>query len=151
MFLHEPCYLSPCSFGLVWLISHGWKYRCLIWCERKVLFVGSKSTIYKPNKPKRTWRILFCKGVAFDVCTITYICWCMNNVSTHLISNKATYTIMGRNTYRVAVACSHQDQRLVLVTHAMAMSPPGAQNARSLLFTRRSIAARTLLRTSPKE
>ena len=31
---------APCSFGLVWLISHGWKYCWLVWCERKIMFVG---------------------------------------------------------------------------------------------------------------
>ena len=30
---------SSCSFGLVWLINHGWKYCWLIWYERKILFV----------------------------------------------------------------------------------------------------------------
>ena len=47
----------PCSFGLFWLISHGWKYYWLIWCERKLLFIDWKSTAYKSNKPKRTGRI----------------------------------------------------------------------------------------------
>ena len=33
-----------------WLISHGWKYCWLICCERKILFVGWKSTTYKPSE-----------------------------------------------------------------------------------------------------
>ena len=49
---------SSCSFGLVWLISHGWKYCWLIWCERKILFVSWKRIAYKPNKTKRTERML---------------------------------------------------------------------------------------------
>ena len=49
---------SSCSFRLVWLISHGWKYCWLIWYERKILFVSWKNTTYKPNKPKRTRRIV---------------------------------------------------------------------------------------------
>ena len=28
---HEFMVLLPCSFGLVWLISHGWKYCWLVW------------------------------------------------------------------------------------------------------------------------
>jgi len=52
-------YITPCLFGLVWLISHGWKYCWLIWCERKILFIGWKSMAYKSNKLKRTGRLLF--------------------------------------------------------------------------------------------
>jgi len=48
--VHGP----PCSLELVWLIIHGWKYYWLIWCERKILFIGWKSMAYKPNKPKWT-------------------------------------------------------------------------------------------------
>jgi len=33
-----------------WLISHGWKYCWLICCERKILFVGWKSTAYKASE-----------------------------------------------------------------------------------------------------
>jgi len=33
-----------------WLISHGWKYCWLICCERKILFIGWKSTAYKPSE-----------------------------------------------------------------------------------------------------
>ena len=33
-----------------WLISHGWKYCWLICRERKILFIGWKSTAYKPNE-----------------------------------------------------------------------------------------------------
>ena len=48
--------LSPCSALFAWLISHDWKYCWLIWWERKILFIGWKSTAYKPNKLKRTGR-----------------------------------------------------------------------------------------------
>ena len=53
---------TPCSFGLICLISHGWNYSWLIWCERKILFVGWKSTTYKWNKPKRKFRYLFLRA-----------------------------------------------------------------------------------------
>jgi len=33
-----------------WLISYGWKYRWLICWKRKILFVGWKSTAYKPKR-----------------------------------------------------------------------------------------------------
>ena len=33
-----------------WLIGHGWKYGWLICCERKILFVDWKSTVYKPSE-----------------------------------------------------------------------------------------------------
>ena len=33
-----------------WLITHGWKYCWLICYERKILFVGWKSTTYKPSE-----------------------------------------------------------------------------------------------------
>ena len=33
-----------------WLISHGWKYCWLIYCKRKILFVGCKNTAYKLNE-----------------------------------------------------------------------------------------------------
>ena len=33
-----------------WLKSHGWKYRWLICCERKILFVCWKSMAYKPSE-----------------------------------------------------------------------------------------------------
>ena len=53
---HTSYINCPVRLG-VWLISHSWKYCWLIWCERKILFVGWKSTAYKPNKPKRTGRM----------------------------------------------------------------------------------------------
>jgi hypothetical protein len=49
-----PHRLMPCSLGLVWLISHSWKYCWPIWCERKILFVDWKNMAYKSNKHKRT-------------------------------------------------------------------------------------------------
>ena len=33
-----------------WLISHDWKYCRLIYCEKKILFVGWKSTAYKSSE-----------------------------------------------------------------------------------------------------
>ena len=35
----SPKFYSSCSFGLVWLLSHGWKYCWLVWCERKILLI----------------------------------------------------------------------------------------------------------------
>ena len=49
--------ICPHSFGHVWLVSYDWKYCYLIWCERKILFIDWKSTIYRLDKHKRTWRL----------------------------------------------------------------------------------------------
>jgi hypothetical protein len=43
---------------LAWLKSHGWKYFSLIYCERKILFVGWKSTAYKTSE----------QGVSITLC-----------------------------------------------------------------------------------
>ena len=45
---------SARSFRLNWLISHGWKYRWLVWCERKTLFKPWIISHIRANKPKRT-------------------------------------------------------------------------------------------------
>ena len=42
---------SPCSFGLVWLPSHDWKYCWLIWCERKILSVAEKVRLISQTSP----------------------------------------------------------------------------------------------------
>jgi len=63
---------TPGSFGLVWLISRSWKYYWLIWCERKILFVGWKSTAYKPNKTQ-TNRSITMSSVCYASLTVN--CW----------------------------------------------------------------------------
>jgi len=42
------------SFRPNWLISHGWKYCWLVWCERKILFKPWIINQIWTNKPKRT-------------------------------------------------------------------------------------------------
>ena len=49
----KPLYGQP-NLGIfapfAWQISHGWKYCWLICYERKIQFVGWKSTAYKPSE-----------------------------------------------------------------------------------------------------
>jgi hypothetical protein len=40
----------------IWLKSYGWKYCSLICCERKILFVGWKSTAYKTSEYDLKWK-----------------------------------------------------------------------------------------------
>jgi len=42
---------SPCSFVLVWLISYGWKYCWLIWCERKYYSLAEKIRLISHTSP----------------------------------------------------------------------------------------------------
>ena len=39
-----------CIALFAWLISHSWKYCWLIYCERKIMFIGWKNTAYKLNE-----------------------------------------------------------------------------------------------------
>ena len=68
----EIVHYSPCSLRFVWLIRHNRKYCWLIWCERKIMFVGWKSMAYKPNKSKqKEW--LSVEGIAKGPTNLT--CW----------------------------------------------------------------------------
>jgi len=105
-----------CSFGLVWLINHGWKYYWLIWYERKILFIDWKSMTYKTNKPKRMWRISTCQELNLSM-------FYHFLVAAAACLGIMTWTIQGSSVTWTMINSPHEQLAGIAITRVIKLQP----------------------------